>query len=66
MLANQGLELSEFDVQTDSGRGEQSAFGSNEQGQGQSQDSDASDNSAEEINVEIPKAKNNNLLDTFV
>jgi flagellar hook-length control protein FliK len=66
MLANQGLELSEFDVQTDSGRGEQSAFGANEQGQGQSQDSDASDNSAEEISVEIPKAKNNNLLDTFV
>ncbi|MFT4765328.1 MAG: flagellar hook-length control protein FliK, partial [Oleispira sp.] len=66
MLANQGLELSEFDVQADSGRGEQSAFGANEQGQGQSQDSDASDNSAEEISVEIPKAKNNNLLDTFV
>lgn len=66
MLASQGLELSEFDVQTDSGRGDQSSFNSEEQGQGQSPDSDTSENPGEEISVEIPKAKNNNLLDTFV
>jgi hypothetical protein len=66
MLANQGLELAEFDVQTDAGRGEQSSYSSDEQGQGQSQDSDTSEHSAEEISVEIPKTKNNNLLDTFV
>ena len=66
MLANQGLELAEFDVQADAGRGEQSSYNSDEQGQGQSQDSDTSENSGEEISVEIPKPKNNNLLDTFV
>jgi flagellar hook-length control protein FliK len=66
MLASQGLELSEFDVQTDSGRGESSQYGSDGQGQGQSQNSDTSQLSTEEISIEIPKAKNNNLLDTFV
>jgi flagellar hook-length control protein FliK len=66
MLASQGLELSEFDVQTDSGRGEQSPYGSDDQGQGQLQNSDTSPHSAEEVSIEIPKAKNNNLLDTFV
>jgi flagellar hook-length control protein FliK len=66
MLASQGLELSEFDVQTDSGRGEQSPYGSDDQGQGQLQNSDTSPHSAEEISIEIPKVKNNNLLDTFV
>jgi flagellar hook-length control protein FliK len=66
MLASQGLELSEFDVQTDSGGGESPQYGSDDQGQGQSQNSDTSQLSAEEISIEIPKAKNNNLLDTFV
>ncbi|MGK0248600.1 MAG: flagellar hook-length control protein FliK [Oleispira sp.] len=66
MLANQGLELSEFDVQTDSGRGESSQYGSDDQGQGQSQNSDTSEHSTEEISMEVSKAKNNNLLDTFV
>jgi flagellar hook-length control protein FliK len=66
MLANQGLELSKFDVQTDSGRGGTSEFGSDDQDQGQSQNSDTSQHSAEEMSIEIPKAKNNNLLDTFV
>jgi flagellar hook-length control protein FliK len=66
LLANQGLELSEFDVQTDSGRGGTSEFGSDDQDQGQSQNSDTSQHSAEEMSIEIPKAKNNNLLDTFV
>ncbi|MEH6447921.1 MAG: flagellar hook-length control protein FliK [Oleispira sp.] len=66
MLASEGLELSEFDVQTDAGRGEQSAQDSNGHGQGKSQDSDASENPAEEISVEIAQPKNNNLLDTFV
>jgi flagellar hook-length control protein FliK len=66
MLASQGLELSEFDVQTDSDRGESSQYGSDDQGQGQSQNSDTSQHSTEEISIEIPKAKNNNLLDTFV
>jgi flagellar hook-length control protein FliK len=66
MLASEGLELSEFDVQTDANRGEQSSQNSDEQGQGQSQDSDASQNSTEEISLEMPRPKNNNLLDTFV
>jgi flagellar hook-length control protein FliK len=66
MLASQGLELSEFDVQTDSGRGEQSPYGSDDQGHGQSQNSDTSQHSTEEMSIQIPKAKNNNLLDTFV
>jgi flagellar hook-length control protein FliK len=66
MLASQGLELSEFDVQTDSGRGESSEYGSDDQDQGQLQNSDTSPHSAEEMSIEIPKAKNNNLLDTFV
>ena len=67
MLAGQGLELSEFDVQADSGRGDQFLSDSEQrQGEGQSQDSDASQNEGEEISVEIAKAKNNNLLDTFV
>jgi flagellar hook-length control protein FliK len=66
MLASEGLELSEFDVQTDAGRGEQSAQDSNDNGQGKSQDSDTSENSGEDISVEIAQPKNNNLLDTFV
>lgn len=66
MLASEGLELSEFDVQTDAGRGEQSSQDSNDQGQGKSQNSDTSENPGEEISVEIAQPKNNNLLDTFV
>jgi flagellar hook-length control protein FliK len=64
MLASEGLELSGFDVQSDSGRGQQSS--ENTDGQAQSQDSDASQNSSESISLEMPKPKNNNLLDTFV
>jgi flagellar hook-length control protein FliK len=66
MLADQGLELSEFDVQTDSDRREQLADNSDKNDQGQSQNSDTSPQSDEEMSIEIPKAKNNNLLDTFV
>ena len=64
MLASEGLELSEFDVQADAGRGEQSSQDSNDQGK--SQNSDTSVNPGEEISVEIAQPKNNNLLDTFV
>jgi flagellar hook-length control protein FliK len=66
MLADHGLELSEFDVQTDSDRREQLADDSDKNDQGQSQNSDTSPQSDEEMSIEIPKAKNNNLLDTFV
>lgn len=67
MLAGQGLELSEFDVQADTGRGDQSAFDSDsQQGQEQSPDSDTFQQEGEEISVDIAKAKNNNILDTFV
>jgi hypothetical protein len=66
MLASQGLELSEFDVQTDSGRGEQSPYDSDDQDQGLSQNSDTSSHLTEEMSIEIPEYKNNNLLDTFV
>jgi flagellar hook-length control protein FliK len=66
MLADQGLELSEFDVQTDSDRREHSADNSDKNDQDQSQNSDTSPQSDEEISIEIPKAKNNNILDTFV
>ena len=67
MLAGQGLDLSEFDVQADTGRGEQSLSDSRQQqGEEQSQDSDASQDAGEEISVEIAKSKNNNILDTFV
>ena len=66
MLAGQGLELSEFDVQADSGRGDQSYDSEQRQGEGQAQDSDASQNAGNEISVEIAKPKNNNILDTFV
>ena len=66
MLASQGLELSEFDVQTDSGRDGQASYDSDEQGQRQSPDSDTSQLADEEMSIEIAKPKNNNLLDTFV
>lgn len=67
MLAGQGLELSEFDVQADAGRGDQSAFDSDsQQGKEQSPDSDTFQQEGEEISVDIAKAKNNNILDTFV
>jgi len=65
MLASEGLELSGLDVQTDTGPWQQSADNSDGQDQGQSQDSDASQNGGEDISVEIEKPKNNNLLDTF-
>ena len=65
MLASEGLELSGLDVQTDTGPGQQSADNSDGQDQGQSQDSDVSQNGGEDISIEIEKPKNNNLLDTF-
>jgi len=66
MLASEGLELAGFDVQSDSGYGQQSSGNTDGQGQEQSQDSDASQNTSENISLEMPKPKNNNLLDTFV
>jgi len=67
MLAGQGLELSEFDVQADAGRGDQSAFDSDsQQDKEQSPDSDTFQQEGEEISVDIAKTKNNNILDTFV
>ncbi len=66
MLAAEGLELAEFEVQTDAGQGGQLAGGSDEQAQGQQQDSDTSQGLGEEISIEVPSPKNNNLLDTFV
>lgn len=67
MLANQGLELSEFDVQTGAqqggAQGEQQAKSEEAQGQ---QDSDALTSLEEEISLDISRPKNNNLLDTFV
>lgn len=70
MLASQGLQLSEFDVQTDSGQGQQhNGHGAEaEEGlaQGGQQDSDALAMEGEEISVGMNLPKNNNLLDTFV
>jgi flagellar hook-length control protein FliK len=67
MLANQGLELSEFDVQTGAqqggAQGEQQVQAEELGGQ---QDSDALTSSEEEISLDISRPKNNNLLDTFV
>jgi flagellar hook-length control protein FliK len=67
MLANQGMELSEFDVQTGSEQSRQQAqqdsdkFGS----ESSPRDSDALA-SDEELSLEVALPKNNNLLDTFV
>lgn len=71
MLASQGLELSEFDVQTspDQGQGNNGGnSGDAEEGLAQNgqQDSDALGVEGENISVDISLPKNNNLLDTFV
>lgn len=67
MLANQGLELSEFDVQTgaEQGKGQE---GSSDESlvYSEQQDSDVSLIDGEEISLDISRPKNNNLLDTFV
>lgn len=67
MLSNQGMELSEFDVQT----GAQQGKGGDPESQNESenlsqQDSDALAAEGEEITMDISRPKNNNLLDTFV
>jgi flagellar hook-length control protein FliK len=68
MLANQGMELSEFDVQTGSEQDRQQAQKNpDELGEGSSQrNSDALAADGEELSLEVALPKNNNLLDTFV
>lgn len=70
MLASQGLQLSEFDVQADSGQGQQHNGHDSEAEEGLAQvgqqDSDALAMAGEEISVGVNLPKNNNLLDTFV
>lgn len=71
MLASQGLELSEFDVQTSPDQGQGNSgdnSGDAEEGLAQNgqQDSDALGIEGENISVGINLPKNNNLLDTFV
>jgi len=65
MLADQGLELAEFDVQTGSGQ-EQAQQGTDQQDGSGQQNSDALSAEGEDLNVDISIPKNNNLLDTFV
>lgn len=66
MLAEQGLELSEFDVQTGSQQGGDNDQQAAEEGlSSNQQDSDAL-SLEEESTIQIPARKNNNLLDTFV
>ncbi len=67
MLADQGLELSEFDVQTGAEQGS-GQDGQDEEGLAGSkqQDSDALLAEGEEVSIDISVPKNNNLLDTFV
>ncbi len=64
MLAGQGLELSEFDVQT--GANQQQAQQGDQQSGSEQQNSDTLGMEGEEIKVDISLPKNNNLLDTFV
>lgn len=67
MLANQGLELSEFDVQTGAEQGKgQDGRSAEGLAQSEQQDSDASLVEGEELSLDIQRPKNNNLLDTFV
>lgn len=67
MLANQGLELSEFDVQTGAEQGKgQDGHSAEGVAQSEQQDSDASLAEGEELSLDIQRPKNNNLLDTFV
>ena len=66
MLASEGLELSEFDVQT--GSDQSAGSESNDSQQGLAQDQQNSDTlmveGDETLDINLPK--NNNLLDTFV
>jgi flagellar hook-length control protein FliK len=65
MLANEGLELADFDVQTGSEQSAAEHHESNKESADEQQNSDASFIGAdEEVEISIPK--NNNLLDTFV
>ncbi len=67
MLANQGLELAEFDVQTGAEQGQgQMEEQQQEQGSLGQQDSDALSAEEELLSLDISVPKNNNLLDTFV
>lgn len=72
MLANQGLNLSEFDVQTGSGQGQGQEGqqkgeleGNDRLAQAGQQDSDGLMADGDEITLDINLPKNNNLLDTF-
>jgi flagellar hook-length control protein FliK len=67
MLASQGMELSEFDVQTGSEQDRQQAQErGDELGSSSQRDSDALGVDEEELSLDIALPKNNNLLDTFV
>jgi flagellar hook-length control protein FliK len=65
MLANEGLELSDFDVQTGSEQSAGEHHDSNRELADEQQNSDASFIDGNE-DIEITLPKNNNLLDTFV
>lgn len=65
MLANEGLELAGFDVQTGSEQSAGGQPGGDQELAGDQQNSDTSFVEGEET-VNIPIPKNNNLLDTFV
>ncbi len=65
MLADQGLELAEFDVQTGSGQ-EQAQQGTDQKNDTGQQNSDALSVEGEDLSIDISIPKNNNLLDTFV
>jgi flagellar hook-length control protein FliK len=65
MLANEGLELASFDVQTGSEQSSGEHQGSNEEFADEQQNSDASFIEGDEA-LKITVPKNNNLLDTFV
>jgi len=65
MLADQGLELAEFDVQTGTGQ-EQAQQGTDQQNDTGQQNSDTLSAEGEDLSIDISIPKNNNLLDTFV
>lgn len=65
MLANEGLELADFDVQTGSDQSSGEHHASNRELADEQQNSDASFIEGDE-DIEISLPKNNNLLDTFV
>lgn len=70
MLANQGLNLSEFDVHTDSGQGQGGRQDAELDADGRlaqegEADTDGLMTVGDEISLDINLPKNNNLLDTF-